>query len=118
MIVSILKKLHLLDNLVGRVLPSLIAALAEGDFGALPAKIYWALKGRKIVVGAIGWGLAEILYKLVDGGGCLQLWVGACDQIRPVAYWVATIMGYLTVAGLADAAVHYEPPQKPEAASR
>jgi hypothetical protein len=79
----------------GKILPLAFKALAEGQFGEVPKKIYWFLAGKKTIIGALllawGTGMEAVCANYPD-------FAYSCE----VATWVYWLGGMLTVVGLAD----------------
>lgn len=90
---------------MGKILAVLVKKLAEGDFGAGPAKVYWALAGIKTYTAIAFAAAGLVLSQLSQHGLC-----AACDGY--VAS-LLTVAGFLATIGLFDGAVRIEPPQKP-----
>jgi hypothetical protein len=88
---------------LGKLLAWFVTKLAEGDFGAGPAKVYWALAGVKTW---IAFGLVTVMgvmHFAAENGFC-----------APCEDYVATILKvvpYLIAAGIYDAAIRYRSPQ-------
>lgn len=87
------------------ILTKLVKALAEGKFGAGPAKAYWWLAGRKTYTG-IALGAA---YFVLHGGAA----AGVCEPCGGYAHGLAVASITLVSVGLLDAAIREEPPVKP-----
>lgn len=90
-----------------KLLPLLIKKVAEGDFGQWPAKLYWALAGRKfyisIAIGLLGVGL-DYLFG-----------IGVCDSCGGYKGDLMTFAAVLAAIGLYDGAVRSTPPEKKDA---
>lgn len=92
---------------MGAILAKLVKALAEGKFGAGPAKAYWFLAGKKTVTG-VALGTAYVGLHLSAGAGL-------CDACAAYGHQLAVASVTLVSIGLLDAAVREEPPVKPAA---
>jgi hypothetical protein len=99
-------------------LPGLVKGMAEGQYGPVPEKLYWALAGKKtwISVGigalwAFGW------YVVIPALQACGVDCGAATNVPQITAWldvVKDVVPWLIAAGIADAGLRLEPPQKPK----
>lgn len=80
----------------GSVLPAILRAAAEGQFGPQVKAIYWFAAGYKTVTGAVLIGAAAGLGTLCETGGATYSW--ACGA-QP---WVLSLGAILAGVGLVD----------------
>lgn len=93
------------EKAVSKIIAMLIRKVAEGDFGAKPAAVYWFLAGKKTYLGVALASLAFALSRAGEAGVC-----GECEA------WVKTLGGvaaFLISIGLVDGAVRTYPPSPP-----
>ena len=89
---------------MSKILAVMVKKLAEGDFGAGPAKAYWWLAGKKtwlaLVIGVAAFALNEASGR------------GLCDPCQDYVTTLGTVAGVLAAAGLYDGALRTPAPQK------
>jgi hypothetical protein len=91
--------------MLGKLLAVGVKKLAEGDFGATPAHVYWFLAGKKTWTAIVLAGVAGALWAAEQ----MQI----CQPCGDYAGTVVTLSLILTPLGLYDAAIRIEPPQRP-----
>jgi hypothetical protein len=101
LVLKLVKKL----GLISKILPALIKAIGDGQFGEPVRKLYWAAAGYKTITGATIWLIAEGLTIYGSTGYCPD-----CATWLP---YVQRASEVLILAGLADAAVREHPPVPP-----
>jgi hypothetical protein len=89
---------------MSKILAIAVKKLAEGDFGAGPAKAYWWLAGKKTWI-AFAVGVAA--YGLNEASGR-----GLCDPCQGYVATLGTAAAVLAAAGLYDGALRTSAPQK------
>jgi len=90
---------------LSKIIAVLIRKLAEGDFGPTPAKVYWALSGKKTYIAAAIASIAFALSHFSEAGLC-----------EPCAGYVTTlyaVAAFLASIGILDAGIRIRPPQPP-----
>lgn len=91
----------------GSILPEVFKAAAEGKFGPVVQKVYWATAKYKTVTGAVllaaGAGLETIAATYPE-------WTWAA----PAATYVYVVGGFLAAVGLVDGGVRAPWPTKPD----
>jgi hypothetical protein len=92
------------EKAMGALLALFVKKLAEGDFGAGPAKVYWWLAGKKTWIAL---GLAAIA-----GALSLAYELGLCAPCYDYVGLIVTISVGLAAVGLFDGAVRITPPVK------
>jgi len=97
MLTALLKSLtiKLIKARWGAILPAIFKAAAEGDFGPQVKAAYWALAGKKTIIGASILGAGVALETLCAS---YPQWGWPCGWSR----WVYLAGGILTSVGLAD----------------
>jgi hypothetical protein len=95
----------LLKGRLGQILPALLRAMADGDFGPQAKAVYWFLAGKKTYIGLTLGALAFIFEKLVAAPPDYP-WEGA---VLAVVYSIAATF---FTAGLIDEPLRQDPPQK------
>jgi hypothetical protein len=100
---NVVRKLR--EKAMGAILAHLVKKLAEGDFGAGPAKAYWWLAGKKTLTGTIGVAAAGALWALGEAG--------LCDPCGGYVLQLGAVSLLLMQIGLWDAAIRIEPPARP-----
>jgi hypothetical protein len=82
------------------LLPSIVVAIREGKFGAVPAKVYKLLEGKKTLL-SIG------LYVIWGALGYVEVYV---PQAVGYSDYVLQVANFLLVVGLFDGAIRFVPP--------
>jgi len=93
----------------GKVVPTVMKAVADGHLGAAPRAVYWFLAGKKTVIGALLWGAGAAL-ETVCANYPAYAW--AC----PYAAWPYWFGMVLTGLGLADGGTRSPWPAMPDGA--
>lgn len=91
----------------GSILPELFKAAAEGKFGSMVQKVYWASAKYKTVTGAV----------LLAAGAALETLAAAYPDMAwaaPASRYVYLIGGFLAAVGLVDGGVRAPWPTKPD----
>lgn len=90
---------------MGAILARLVKKVAEGDFGATPAKVYWWLAGKKT------W--TALVLATVAGGLFLASQLGLCGPCYDYGTYIASASVVLGSWGLFDGAVRIQAPEPP-----
>ena len=92
-------------GLVGKILPAIFKAAAEGKLGEPVKAAYWKAAGLKTITGAALWLACDGLEIFAQTGSCPDclVWLG----------YARSVAAFLVVVGLADAAVREVPPAPP-----
>lgn len=93
--------LSIFKGRLSSLLPELVRLLAEGKFGAAPAKVYTFLSGKKTY-------LSIALYIVWGALGYVEVYV---PGVVGYAGYVLQAANFLLVIGLFDGAVKFEPPK-------
>lgn len=100
------------DKAMSIIVAKAVKMLAEGRFGAGPAKLYWALAGKKSWIAAILATLAAAVWGADQAGLCALLAEHAvnCGAVTQV---LGTAAAALAALGLYDGALRLPAPEKP-----
>jgi len=90
---------------MGTILAIFVKKLAEGDFGAGPAKAYWWAAGKKT------W--TAIAFAAVATALTIAYELGLCEPCYAYVGTLITISVGLAAVGLFDGAVRITPPVRP-----
>lgn len=105
-----------LMKLLSSFIPGLIKNVAEEKFGKGPAKIYWFLAGKKTTVSAVigaVWSFGHFVvipYLAAQPEGAVD--AATIPSIEGWLSYLPMVLLVLVPAGIADAGLRLEPPQK------
>lgn len=100
-------------SLITGLLPNFFKGIAEGQFGEVAKKVYWALAGKKTLTALIMvilYGVANVALNVF--GQCVPECAtqAAVDQWAVMLTYVPEIVSVAIAIGLYDSAIRLEPP--------
>ena len=97
-------------KVMGKILVTLLTKAAEGDFGPGVAKVYWALAGRKTLIGAALAFAAGAIQAGISSGMCSQFALDCGGWELIVRDATAYAAAFFLLVGQVDGAARARPP--------